>query len=75
MAFTYHRADLVKLGVLLTKSDNLCKLWHKIFGTLKYGSLPLLNNMVVGFAHFKVEKTRVCIGCALNKHAKVAFSK
>jgi hypothetical protein len=57
----------------LIGSDNLCELWHKRFGHLNYGSLPLLKNMVVGFLDFKVEKRGVCKGCALGKHAKVAF--
>jgi hypothetical protein len=57
----------------LTSSDNLCKLWHKIFGHFNYGSLPLLKDMVVGFPNFKVEKRGVCKGCALGKHSKATF--
>jgi hypothetical protein len=65
--------DPVKQRALLTSSDNLCELWHKRFGHLNYGSLPLLKDMVVGFPNFKVEKRGVCKGCALNKHAKATF--
>jgi hypothetical protein len=54
-------------------SDKLCELWHKRFGHLHYGALPLLKDMVQGLPDFKIEKTRVCKGCALDKHAKTAF--
>jgi hypothetical protein len=66
-------ADPMKQRTLLTSNDNLCELWHRRFGHLNYGSLPLSKDMVVGFPNFKVEKRGVCKGCALDKHAKVAF--
>jgi hypothetical protein len=49
VAFTRLLADPMKQRALLTNSDNLCELWHKRFGHLNYGSLPLLKDMVVGF--------------------------
>jgi hypothetical protein len=50
------------------------KLWHKRLGNLHYGAFPLLSDMVVGILNFKVERTRVCEKCTLNKHAKTTFS-
>ena len=66
-------ADPVKQRALLTSNNNLCKLWHKVFGHLNYGSLPLIKDMVVGCPDLKVENKGVCKGCALRKHAKAAF--
>jgi hypothetical protein len=58
-------AGLVKQRALLTSSDNLRKLWHKRFGHLNYGSLPLLKGMVVIFPNFKVVKKE----CARDVHS------
>ena len=40
---------------------------------MHYGALPLLKDMVEGLPYFKVERTRVCKGYALSKHANIAF--
>jgi hypothetical protein len=54
-------------------NDKLCELWHKRFGHLHYGALPLLKNMVQGLLDFKIKKIGVCKGCAHDKHAKTTF--
>jgi len=51
----------------------LCELWHKRFGSLHYGTLPFLKEMVQGLLNFKIEKTRVCKDCTLDEHAKTTF--
>jgi hypothetical protein len=51
----------------------ICASYGTRFGHLHYGALPLLKDMVQGLPDFKIEKTGVCKGCALDKHAKIAF--
>jgi len=66
-------ADLIKHGPLVHESGFLCVLNHKRFGHLHYGAIPLLKDMVQGMSDFKIEKTRMCKQCALQKHAKTTF--
>jgi hypothetical protein len=39
-------------------SDKLCKLWHKRFGHLHYGALPLLKDMVQGIVGLQDREDR-----------------
>jgi hypothetical protein len=45
----------VKHGALVHDChDKLGELWHKRFGHLHYGALPLLKDIVQGFSDFKI---------------------
>jgi hypothetical protein len=39
-------AHPMKYDAPMHDSDNLCELWHKQFGQLHYGALPLLKDLV-----------------------------
>jgi hypothetical protein len=67
--------DPLKHETLVYNSDNLCKPWHTYLGHFHYGALRLLKSMVMGLCDFKVERTRMCKGCTLGKHAKVTFPR
>jgi hypothetical protein len=46
--------DQVKHGALVDSSDMKCELFHRCFGHLHYGALPLIKNMVQGLSDFKI---------------------
>ena len=67
------QANIVKHGAPVHGGINLREFYHKKFGHLQYGALPLLKNLVQGLSSFKIEKECVCKGCPLGKHVKDAF--
>ena len=63
-------------SVLLIHANEESKLWHEIFGHLKYNYLSYLseNNMVIGLPKIKFSKG-VCQGCILGKHLEHKYEK
>ena len=60
---------------LLIHANEASKIWHEIFGHLKYKYLDLSEKeMVIGLPKIKFSKG-VCQGCILGKHPKHKFER
>lgn len=58
---------------LVHNNDSMGESWHKRMMHLHHRALPVLKDIVIGLPKFSIECQRVCKGCMLGKHAKVAF--
>jgi hypothetical protein len=65
--------DPMKNGALLHSNDNLFEHRYKCLIHLQYGALPLLTKWWWDCLISRW-RTRVCKGCALNKHVMTLFS-
>jgi hypothetical protein len=57
--------DPTKHGALVHDNGKLSELWHKCFGHLHYGALPLLKDMVQGLPTSRLRR----LECARDVHS------
>lgn len=67
-------AETVKPVCLLTKTEEMSKLWHTRLGHVNFQSMIAMNKnqMVLGFPNVNVS-TEICKGCLKSKQARKKF--